>query len=190
MRSAWRGWAILALGVFGLVGCASAPQTRLDRASLIERADHTLARMEDRIPALENAMSNAAGVVVFPEVGEAGFLVGASQGVGVVYEDGRPIGFATMRSGSVGAIVGGHSFSQVIVLRTEEAMQRLRVSNFDVGAEANATALGSGASNSQSAGSGVSVFIDNEQGLMADASVRGQFIDYQPLERGDEYEVG
>lgn len=182
MTSALRSWAIVALGLLWLVGCASAPQTRSDRTALMERADLTLAMMTQRDPSLERLLANSAGYVVIPDVGEGGFLVGAQQGVGVVYErGGNPIGFAVLRQGSVGAQVGARSFGELIVLRTPEAMNRLRNDNFDMTAQAQATVLESGAADGATTSGDTTVFIDDESGLMASAAIGGQMIDFEPL---------
>jgi lipid-binding SYLF domain-containing protein len=83
----------------------------------MERADLTLSMMTQRDPSLERLLAKSAGYVVIPDVGEGGFMVGAQQGVGVVYErGGNPIGFAVLRQGSIGAQIGARSFGELIVL--------------------------------------------------------------------------
>jgi lipid-binding SYLF domain-containing protein len=168
------------VAVLGLWGCAGAPETREERAALESDAEATLAAMTRRDPTLGKVLDEAAGYVVFPTIGESAVLVGGAQGVGVVYADGEPIGYAVLRQGSIGAQLGGRSFSELIILRTPEALARMRSGNFDLTANVSATALESGAGRNASFENGVGVFVDNEAGLMASAAVGGQQIDFEP----------
>jgi lipid-binding SYLF domain-containing protein len=179
MKSAWR--VVVVLGVLSLAACASAPQTRRDRADLIDRADDTVAMMTAREPSIREAIDDAVAYVVFPAVSEGGFIVGASNGVGVVYKGERPVGFATLRGGSIGATAGGHAYSQIVVLRTTDALEDLNDGDFDLGAHAHVTAGTTGASNAGELGDDVSVFVGNESGFMADASVRGQQMSFERM---------
>lgn len=182
MMSAWRTRAVAVLGIVCFMGCASAPQTRRDRADLIQRADQTLSAMKARDRDVRAMIDTSAGYVVFPAVSEGGFIVGASNGVGVVYNrDDNPIGFATLRSGSFGATAGGHAYSQVVFLRSDAALRDLMDGDLDVGAHAHVTAGNTGASDAAVAGGDVSVFVGNESGFMADASIRGQQLSFEPM---------
>ena len=181
MRS-FVGRAIAALGVLWLVGCASAPQTHPERATLIQRSDARLTTMMHRDPSLSNLLAKSAGWAVFPSVGEGGFIVGAQQGVGVVYERGRgPTGFAVLRQGSVGLQAGGRAFAEIVILRTPAALERLRGGRFELTSQAGATILSSGAADAATTQRDVSVFIDEESGAMASLAFGGQMIDYQPM---------
>ena len=175
------GRAIAALGVLWLVGCASAPQTRTERATLIQRSDARLTTMMHRDPSLSNLLGKSAGWAVFPSVGEGGFIVGAQQGVGVVYARGRgPIGFAVLRQGSFGLQAGGRAFAEIVVLRTPAALARMKGGRFDLTSQAGATLLSSGAADAATTSGDTSVFIDEESGAMANLSFGGQMIDFEP----------
>jgi len=168
------------IATFLALGCASAPETRPEQNSLEAQAAATVASMTREDPSLGEMLSNAAGYVVFPEVGEAGFIASGSAGVGVVYEDGAPIGFAELREGSVGAQVGGQTFSQLIVFESQSALDRLKSNNFDLTADTSATAITSGAAASVQFEDGAAVFIEDEAGLMVEAAVGGQSITFVP----------
>ena len=47
------------------------------------------------------------GYAVFPSIGKIGLLVGGAQGKGMVYQEGKPIGKATMTQVSLGFQFGG-----------------------------------------------------------------------------------
>jgi lipid-binding SYLF domain-containing protein len=161
-----------------LGACASAPESRPDQRALEARSDAVLQTMIARDPSLGELLARAPGYVVFPEVVEGGLIVGGAQAVGVVYEDGDPVGYAELRNASIGAQLGGMSYSELIVFATDDAFTRLRAGNFDISADLRATAIQSGAATSAHFEGGTAVFIDDESGLMAGASLAGEQISF------------
>lgn len=161
--------------------CASAPETRPERQRLEAQADMTVDEMVQQDPSLQPVLDTAVGYVVFPSIGSGGLLVGAAQGVGVVYENGRPIGYASLNEVNVGALAGGRSFSELIVFNDRAAFERLLAGDFDLTANASATAVRSGAGAQANFQGGTAVFVYGESGLMAEASVGGQQIDFEPM---------
>jgi lipid-binding SYLF domain-containing protein len=157
-----------------LAGCASAPETRPEQRALEANADGALERMVARDPTLNVVLANAAGYVVFPSVASGGLVVGAEGGVGVAYERNRPIGYSELRGASLGLQAGGQTYAQLVVFETPEALARFRTGNFDMSANLTATAINSGAGANVRFEDGVAVFIDDETGLMAGASLSGQ----------------
>jgi lipid-binding SYLF domain-containing protein len=168
-------------GLLMLVGCASAPKSRQDQQAMDARAQATLQSMVASDPSLREVLDRSAGYVVFPSVGEGAALVGGAHGVGVVYENGRPIGFATLTQATVGAQLGGQTYSQLIVFQTPQALNRLKSGNFNLTASASATALTAGAAARADFEGGTAVFIQSQGGLMAAANVGGQQINFEPL---------
>lgn len=162
--------AVLAL----LAGCATAPTTRFEERALEAEADGTIEIMVARDPSLGPILASAAGYVVFPDVAQGGFIVGARTGVGVAYERSRQVGYSELRGGSVGLQAGGQSYAQLVVFQTPEALARFRAGNFDISAAATATAIQSGAAASASFERGVAVFVEGQSGLMAGVSVAGE----------------
>ena len=126
-------------------------------------------------------LDRSYGYVVFPQVGEGGFIVGGARGQGVVFERGRPVGFATLTEGSIGLQAGGQSYSEIIVFEDPGAFQRLKAGNFDLTADAQAIALTSGASANARFEGGTAVFVLPEGGLMAGVTVGGQQISFEPM---------
>jgi lipid-binding SYLF domain-containing protein len=171
----------LALLMAAAVGCAGAPETRPEQASLEARADATLVAMRTDDPSLGRVLDGAAGYVVFPRVREAAFIVGGVRGRGVVYEAGRPIGYATVTGGSVGAQAGGQGFSQLLILESDRALDRLKADNFDLTADASATLVRSGAAASARFEGGVAVLVHDPAGAMVQASIGGQRIEFTPI---------
>lgn len=171
----------LCVAMSGLVvaGCAHAPRTATGRSSLEAEANNTLAMMTARDPSLQPLMEQAAGYVVFPAVSQGGFIVGGAGGRGVVYEQGRPVGFAELSQASVGAQVGGQKFAELIIVRDPNTLARMKAGTFDFGGQASATAIRSGtAAATQFGDNGVAVFIQPEGGAMLNLSLTGQRIKF------------
>lgn len=169
-RMLMTGGVILGL----LVGCASAPATREERQTLEASASGTIDSMVARDPSLRGVLARAAGYVVFPDVNQGGFIVGGQGGGGVAYQGNRPIGYSELSGASVGLQAGGQSYSQLVVFETPEALARFREGTFEMSANAQATALDSGAAANAPFVDGVAVFISGQSGAMAGVSVAGE----------------
>jgi lipid-binding SYLF domain-containing protein len=166
-------------------GCATAPDTPSERLGLRQDAEQTLQRMKEKDPALDGLLVQAAGYVVFPTVGKGGALVGGATGQGIAYEDGEPIGYVRLSQASLGAQLGGKTFSQLIVFGRQSSLQRLKRGRFDFGGETSAVALTGGAAKAANfSGRGVAVFILPQGGLMFDVSLSGQRLRFVPFEEG------
>ena len=165
--------AVASLWVFG---CAHAPTQPGERADLVRNAEQTLARMEARDPTLRPLIDRSVGYVVFPAVGQGGFLVGGGAGSGVLFENGQPVHFATVSNMAVGAIAGGQRFAQVVVLRDPAALVQLKSGRFAFGAQASAVMLRSGAAAGATFDKGTAVFVEPVHGAILNASIGGQRI--------------
>ena len=158
------------------VGCAHAPTKPGERADLKVEAQKALANMEAKDPGLRPLLNQSVGYVVFPSVGEGGFLIGGGAGSGVLYEHGVQTGFATLEHMSAGALAGGQSYAQVVVIKDPNVLNDLKAGRFDFGAKAQAVIVRTGASQNATFENGVAVFQDPIRGAMVSASVTGQRI--------------
>jgi lipid-binding SYLF domain-containing protein len=161
-------------------GCATAPETPSDQQNLETQASATLDAMAARDARIPRLVAESHGYVVFPEIGKGGALVGGAHGLGVVYENGAPIGYVVMNQGSIGAQLGGQTFSELVLFRTGAALERLKASNFELGGDASAVMLTRGGGRALTFERGVAVFVLPRGGLMVDLSVSGQQLDFQP----------
>lgn len=165
-----------------LIGaCATAPKTPSDRANLAARAEATLRVMKERNPNLQSVLNESIGYAVFPEIGKGGIGIGAAYGRGVLYENGRMIGFVELNQASIGAQLGGQTFAELIVLRDHAAIERLKGGSFSLGADVSAVALTAGAAATADFQNGVAVYVMPRGGLMAELTISGQQINYQPM---------
>ncbi len=174
--------ALAAIASLLFAACASVPESRGERQALVSQANSTLQMMTARDPSLQEVLDRSAGYVVFPSNGEAGVLLaGGSAGVGVVFENGQPIGFARVREGTLGPQLGGQEFSELLIFQDRTALDRLRGGNFDLTANLEATALTWGVGRQLNFENGVAAIVSSETGLMAGATVGGQSITFEPM---------
>src|SRR3954467_13648980 len=103
-------------------GCATAPATRSEKQSLQTSARATLDEMIVRTPAIQDTIRNAPAYAVFPSIGKGGVLVGVAYGPGILYENGVPTGYVWVEQSSIGAQLGGQTFSELLVLRTPQEL--------------------------------------------------------------------
>jgi lipid-binding SYLF domain-containing protein len=167
--------------VLGLAACATAPKTPAGRDALAANAVSTLQTMKATDPDLQSLLDRSYGYAVFPEIGKGGFIAGGAYGRGVLYEQGRLVGYVELNQGSIGAQIGAQTFAELIVLRDRSELERLRAGNFSVSGNASAVALTTGAAASARFVDGVAVFTMPRGGIMAELSVSGQQINFQPL---------
>lgn len=181
MHTTLRNSALL-FSLVAAIACASAPDTRAEQNSLETEARATLNSMETKDPSLASVLSSSHAYAVFPTIGEGAFIAGVTSGVGIVYDsNGTALGNVEVRGGSIGAQIGGQRYSQIVIFRTAAALADFQRDDFEFSTDASATALDQGASVRLSFENGVAVVIDNERGLMAEASLDGQKYSYTAL---------
>jgi lipid-binding SYLF domain-containing protein len=144
-----------------------------DKIALFKKADSGLAKF----------FENAAGYVVFPEVGKGGFIVGGAGGKGILFKGEDAVGAAKISQVTVGAQAGGQKYAEVIFFENEAAVDAFKKSEFKLTAQASAVAATEGASANAKYTNGVVVFTMGEKGLMAEASVGGQKLKYVPFSK-------
>ena len=148
----------------------------------VVEAQQTLAVFLKTDPGLKRFVDAAAGYVVFPKVHKGAVGVGGAHGEGVVFQRGGvPIAKASITQVSVGAQLGGQSFSEIIFFETPKALSDFMAGDFSLTAQASAVALAAGASKAAKYANGVAVFTATTSGLMFEASVGGQKFKIKPL---------
>ncbi|MCM3755446.1 YSC84-related protein, partial [Bacillus licheniformis] len=122
-------------------------------------------------------VSKARGVLVFPNVLQAGFIVGAQSGNGALRVGGSTVGYYNTSSLSVGLQAGAQSKAVVFLLMTQDALDSFRKSDgWSAGADASVAVVkvgANGAVDSNTATAPVEVLVLTNAGLMGDLSVNG-----------------
>jgi lipid-binding SYLF domain-containing protein len=132
-------------------------------------------------PGIKSFFSKARGYAVIPTVGKGGFGIGAARGKGLVYEGGKLVGEVKLTQVTIGAQLGGQTYSEVVFLENKETMESFKKGDFALSAQATATAAAAGASANAKYKIGVAVFTMAKGGLMYEASVGGQKFNFIPL---------
>lgn len=180
MNSITRAAMVLVVATGLLVGCTTAPPTSEGRNALLENATAAMQAMNRVDPGVEPLARKGYGYALFPEVVKAGLGVGGGYGQGVVYEQGQHVGYADLTLGSVGAQIGGQTFSELIVFENKAAMDRFKLSPVDFTAGAAAMILQNGATANASFIEGIAVVVRPITGAMAEATIGGQQFKYVP----------
>jgi len=162
-------------------GCATAPTTAEDKAALSRDVTTALAKAKAQDPTLQAFLDRAYGYAIFPTVGKGAAGVGGAYGKGEVFERGKKIGYCDLSQATIGLALGGQSFTEIIAFENKAALDDFRNGKLKFAAQASATALKAGASESAKFTDGVSVLTANPEGLMGEASIGGQTFSFQPL---------
>ena len=88
----------------------------------------TLKRFRKEVPGGNEFLQKAQGVLVFPSVIKAGFVVGGEYGEGALLIDGKTVQYYSTASASIGFQLGAQSKSIVVVFLTKQALEKFRTS--------------------------------------------------------------
>jgi lipid-binding SYLF domain-containing protein len=185
MRMTFPLAVVASIALFTSTGCSTAPKTEEGRQELQTESQQALDRFRNAVPGIADQLDRSYGYVIFPDAGKGGFIAGAAYGRGEVYEQGKMVGYADIRQGSIGAQIGGQKFSELIVFQTREALYKLKNNNFTFGADASAVLVEKGKSTATEFKDGVAVYTMPIKGAMVAAVVSGQKFTFVPREVGE-----
>jgi lipid-binding SYLF domain-containing protein len=173
---------LLSLGFLAVlsIGCSTEPEGDNAQAKLNDNTTKALDRLNAEDPGLQSFLSHSYGYVIFPTVGKGGLILGGSYGRGQVYDQGAFVGYADITQATIGAQIGGQSFTEMLAFENEASLQRFEAGKFAFDATASAVALKSGAAATAKYSDGVAAFIEPQAGLMLEAAIGGQSFKYQP----------
>ena len=168
----------LALFVSGCTTTAPTTKSSAERRQTIDaNAERELAQLYAQVPGSRELVSKARGVLVFPGVISAGFVVGGSYGEGSLREGGRNSDYYSTAAVSAGLLIGADSKAIFVLFMTQESLNQFRASNgWTAGADASVTMVTMGASvniDTLTARGPVIGFVLSNGGLMANLSLDG-----------------
>jgi len=173
--------SVLAVFLVLAIGCTTTgpssgdPDTR--RRSIDAGVDNALAQLFMQVEGSEQLVGRARGVLVFPSVMEAGFIVGASRGQGALRIGGKTVSYHATTSGSFGLQAGAQSTAVFLLFMTDDALTRFQNSSgWTVGADASVTLISVGATaqvTTATAQQPVIGYVLSNRGLMAGISLDG-----------------
>ena len=168
-------FAPLGAGLLTLTGCGSEPATVTQQKQLVNDSTATLKNMELADASLSDRVSQAAGYVVFPDVGKGGFGIEVASGNGDVYMQGNKyLGTAHLGMVGAGANIGGEDYQELILFETPAALNEFENNRIKFDASTSAVALQAGTAATAKFDHGMLVFTHTTGGLMVEANVGGQ----------------
>ncbi|ABI87378.1 hypothetical protein RVV18_002796 [Burkholderia ambifaria] len=176
--------AALIVGSLALTGCTTTPDkpdnaaTNASKRQAIDSSvDATLSRMYSTVKGSRELVAKSRGVLVFPNVLQAGLIVGGQSGNGALRVGGSTVGYYNTSSLSVGLQAGAQSKAIVFLFMTQEALDEFRGSDgWAAGAGASVALVkmgANGAVDSNTATAPVQVIVLTNAGLMGDVSING-----------------
>ncbi|AOJ62890.1 hypothetical protein WJ32_10725 [Burkholderia ubonensis] len=176
--------AALIVGSLALAGCTATPDkpdtaaTNASKRQAIDSSvDATLSRLYSTVKGSRELVAKSRGVLVFPEVLQAGFIVGGQSGNGALRVGGSTVGYYNTSSLSVGLQAGAQSKAIVFLFMTQESLDEFRGSDgWAAGAGASVALVkmgANGAIDTNTATAPVQVIVLTNAGLMGDVSING-----------------
>ncbi len=139
-----------------------------------------LLQLYNTTPVARDMEKEAKGVLVFPNVVKAGFILGAQHGIGALLQDGVTKGYYSTSAASYGLQAGVQEFSYALFLMSDSAMENLNTSNgWEVGSCPSLVIVDQGIAHSfttTTARHDVYVFFFGQKGLMLGLGLQGSKI--------------
>ncbi|KVC73454.1 YSC84-related protein [Burkholderia ubonensis] len=176
--------AAVMLGSLTLAGCTTTPDksppaaaSASKRESIDASVNATLSRLYSTVPGSRELVAKSRGILVFPNVLQAGLIVGGQSGNGALRVGGSTIGYYNTSSLSVGLQAGAQSKAIVFLFMTQDALDSFRKTDgWSAGADASVAVVkvgANGAVDTNTATAPVQVLVLTNAGLMGDLSVNG-----------------
>lgn len=158
-------------------------QLRADSARSIDRnVDMALSQLYDETLAAKALSKVAKGVLIFPRVVKAGFIVGGQYGEGALRVRGETKGYYSTAAASLGLQAGAEAFGYALFFMTNKALRYLETSQgWELGVGPSIVVIDKGAAGSFStttANDDVYAFFFSQKGLMAGINIQGSKISH------------
>ena len=142
--------------------------------------DIALQKLYETNPLANELREKAVGILMFPNVVKAGFIVGAQYGEGALRQDGKTTGYYNTVSASFGLQAGVQGFGYVLFFMNDEALAYLdKSSGWEIGVGPSIVVVDAGvakALTTTTAKDDVYAFIFDQKGLMAGLGLQGSKI--------------
>ena len=179
MKKMTRYFMLLA-AVTMIVVCSNTNLKAQKAAELDKKVDEATAKLMASSEAAKNLSKVARGILVFPTVKKAGFMVGGQRGEGALRIGGKSTGYYKTTAASFGLQAGGQKFSYAMFFMTDGALEYLKSSKgWEVGVGPTIVVVDEGAALSlttSTAKESIYVFFFGQKGLMAGLGIEGSKI--------------
>ncbi|HHJ18150.1 MAG TPA: hypothetical protein ENJ80_15830 [Gammaproteobacteria bacterium] len=176
LRTLFPALLVVLLAGTGFSGVASAAAAE----EIDIKADAALAEFRKEVPGADEFLKKARGVLVFPDVIKAGFVLGGEYGEGVLRVGGKSVQYYNIASASFGFQIGAQEYAIVMVFLKDDALKKFRASSgWEAGVDGSVAIAEWGAGkdiNSQNFKDPIVGFVFSNKGLMAGVSIEGSKI--------------
>ena len=149
-------------------------------AELDRKVDEAQAKLFASSPAAKNLAPAAKGILIFPSVKKAGFIVGGQHGEGALRIGGRTAGYYKTSAASFGLQAGGQKFGYAMFFMTAGSLEYLKKSDgWEVGVGPSIVVMDQGMGKSMTTTTmtqDVYAYIFSQKGLMGGMGVQGSKI--------------
>jgi len=168
------------LAVAGMTLLGPRPAMAASAAVIDREVDAALWKLYETTPVAKTLAAQAKGILVFPNIVKAGFVVGAQYGDGARLKNGKTVGYYNIVAASYGLQAGVQSFGYAMFFMTDSALNYLENSSgFEVGVGPSIVVVDEGMARTlttTTAQDDVYAFVFGQQGLMAGAGLQGSKI--------------
>jgi lipid-binding SYLF domain-containing protein len=139
-----------------------------------------LSRLYASNPTAKTLGQKAKGILVFPSILKAGFIVGGQGGDGAMFKGGKTVGYYRTAAASYGLQAGAQKFGYALFFMTDSALSYLDKSGgWEVGSGPSLVLVDEGFGKSISSTTltqDVYAYIFNQKGLMGGLGIQGSKI--------------
>ena len=123
--------------------------------------DVALDRFGREVNGAQEFLKAAKGVLVIPNVVQAGFIIGGEYGEGALRIDGKSVDYYNIVAGSFGLQIGAQRKDIILIFIDEAALKKFRTSdNWQAGVDGTVTVVNTGAEGSWTRPNSISLLSD------------------------------
>ena len=141
------------------------------------RVDATIDVFNQRVKEGREFLERAKGILVFPNIVKAGFIIGAEFGEGALRIKGKTVDYYRTTGASFGLQVGAQTKSIIIVFLEDEALRKFRTSaGWEAGVDGSIALVGTGTGgsiDSTNVSDPIIAFAFGNKGLMLNLTLEG-----------------
>ena len=154
--------------------------TAASRSDLDASSKRVLDKLLADVPAAKALYARATGVLVFPTITKAGFVVGGQYGEGVLWKGGKPVAYYNTAGASYGLQAGAQQYGYAMFFMNQKSLDSLNAKQgFEVGVGPSVVVVDQGMAKSMTTttvSEDVYAFVFAQKGLMAGIGIQGNKI--------------
>ena len=154
--------------------------TAASRSELDASSKRVLDKLLADVPAAKALYARATGVLVFPTITKAGFVVGGQYGEGVLWRGGKPVAYYNTAGASYGLQAGAQQYGYAMFFMNQKSLDALNsTQGFEVGVGPSVVVVDQGMAKNMTTttvSEDVYAFVFAQKGLMAGIGIQGNKI--------------